>query len=244
MSNENMTNEKRQVMNSQSNIVLEAKNVHRRFDDGRNQVDVLRGLDLSVQQGEFVSVIGASGSGKSTLLHVLGGLDTPTQGEIFLKGQRFDTLKESERGHQRNLHLGFVYQFHHLLPEFNALENVCMPLMLRQGTTFPEVRKKAEKLLDQVGLSHRMDHKPGELSGGERQRVALARALVTDPDLILADEPTGNLDRQTAQGIFSLLKELQAERQMAMLIVTHDESLAQSADRILHMRDGAWFNAE
>ena len=244
MSNENMTNEKRQAMNSQSNIVLEAKNVHRRFDDGRNQVDVLRGLDLSVQQGEFVSVIGASGSGKSTLLHVLGGLDTPTQGEIFLKGQRFDTLKKSERGHQRNLHLGFVYQFHHLLPEFNALENVCMPLMLRQGTTFTEVRKKAEKLLDQVGLSHRMDHKPGELSGGERQRVALARALVTDPDLILADEPTGNLDRQTAQGIFSLLKELQAERQMAMLIVTHDESLAQSADRILHMRDGAWFNAE
>ena len=244
MSNENMTNEKRQAMNSQSNIVLEAKNVHRRFDDGRNQVDVLRGLDLSVQQGEFVSVIGASGSGKSTLLHVLGGLDTPTQGEIFLKGQRFDTLKEAERGHQRNLYLGFVYQFHHLLPEFNALENVCMPLMLRQGTTFLEVKMKAEKLLEQVGLSHRMDHKPGELSGGERQRVALARALVTDPDLILADEPTGNLDRQTAQGIFSLLKDLQTERQMAMLIVTHDESLAQSADRILHMRDGAWFNAQ
>ena len=239
-----MSNVNSQAMNSQSNIVLEARNVHRRFDDGRNQVDVLRGLDLSVQQGEFVSVIGASGSGKSTLLHVLGGLDTPTQGEIFLNGQRFDTLKEAERGHHRNLHLGFVYQFHHLLPEFNALENVCMPLMLRQGTTFLEVKMKAEKLLEQVGLSHRMDHKPGELSGGERQRVALARALVTDPDLILADEPTGNLDRQTAQGIFSLLKKLQAERQMAMLIVTHDESLAQSADRILHMRDGAWFNAE
>ncbi len=238
MSNENMTNEKRQAMNSQSNIVLEAKNVHRRFDDGRNQVDVLRGLDLSVQQGEFVSVIGASGSGKSTLLHVLGGLDTPTQGEIFLKGQRFDTLKEAERGHQRNLHLGFVYQFHHLLPEFNALENVCMPLMLRQGTTFLEVKKKAEKLLDQVGLSHRMDHKPGELSGGERQRVALARALVTDPDLILADEPTGNLDESTASEVMELMLELNKQQNNGMIIVTHDKHLASKMNKIYELSGG------
>ncbi len=224
-----------------SNLILQAKNVHRSFNDGRNTVEVLRGIDITVQQGEFVSVIGASGSGKSTLLHVLGGLDAPTQGEIFLKGERFDHLNETTRGYRRNQYLGFVYQFHHLLPEFNALENVCMPLMLRKDADFKQVKLKAGQLLKQVGLGHRLDHKPGELSGGERQRVALARALVTDPELVLADEPTGNLDRQTAEGIFDLLTELRQQRQMAMLIVTHDESLAHSADRILHMRDGLWF---
>ncbi|TXJ06110.1 MAG: lipoprotein-releasing ABC transporter ATP-binding protein LolD [Acinetobacter sp.] len=224
-------------------LILQAKNIQRSFYDGRNTVEVLRGIDIEVQQGEFVAVIGASGSGKSTLLHVLGGLDRPTQGEIYLKGQRFDSLDETTRGHLRNQHLGFVYQFHHLLPEFSALENVCMPLMLRQGTQFKQVKAKAEQLLERVGLSHRLTHKPGELSGGERQRVALARALVTDPDLILADEPTGNLDRHTAQGIFELLTELRQERNMAMLIVTHDESLAQSADRMLQMRDGRWLDS-
>jgi lipoprotein-releasing system ATP-binding protein len=221
-------------------MVLQAKNLHRSFNDGRNQVDVLRGIQLEVQRGEFVAVIGASGSGKSTLLHVLGGLDRPNEGQVFLNGQRFDTLDERSRGDLRNQHLGFVYQFHHLLPEFSALENVAMPLMLRAKTQFKTVQRKAEQLLDQVGLSHRLAHKPGELSGGERQRVALARALVTDPDLILADEPTGNLDVDTAKGIFDLLRQLQQQRQMAMLVVTHDQSLAQSADRILQMRDGVW----
>lgn len=225
-----------------SNYVLEAKNIQRSFDEGKNQVQVLKGIDLAVAEGEFVAVIGASGSGKSTLLHVLGGLDSPTSGEVYLKGQRFDHLDETTRGNLRNQYLGFVYQFHHLLPEFTALENVCMPLMLRKNTNFKEVKLNAEQLLKRVGLSHRLDHKPGELSGGERQRVALARALVTNPALMLADEPTGNLDRNTAQDIFELLKELRQETKMGMLIVTHDESLAKSADRILHMQDGVWID--
>ena len=223
-----------------NNLVLEAKNLHRHFDDGRNKVDVLRGVQLEVKRGEFVAVVGASGSGKSTLLHVLGGLDRPSQGEVFLNGRRFDNLDERTRGDLRNQHMGFVYQFHHLLPEFSALENVAMPLMLRANSQYKTVRVKAEQLLDQVGLSHRLTHKPGELSGGERQRVALARALVTDPDIILADEPTGNLDVDTAKGLFDLLRQLQLQRQMSMLIVTHDQSLAHAADRILAMRDGVW----
>ncbi len=221
-------------------IVLEAKNISKHFTDAKSTVEVIKQLDLQVQQGEFVAIVGASGSGKSTLLHVLGGLDRPTEGMVFLNGQRFDNLSETERGHLRNQYLGFVYQFHHLLPEFTALENVAMPLMLRQSTNFKQVKTQAEYLLERVGLSHRLTHQPGELSGGERQRVALARALVTQPAVMLADEPTGNLDRKTAVTIFELLQELRAEFNMAMLIVTHDEVLAQSADRILHMQDGIW----
>jgi lipoprotein-releasing system ATP-binding protein len=159
---------------------------------------------------------------------------------VFLNGERFDTLNETQRGFKRNQYLGFVYQFHHLLPEFNALENVAMPLMLRADSKYADVKKQAEYLLDRVGLSHRLTHKPGELSGGERQRVALARALVTKPAVMLADEPTGNLDRKTAMSIFELLTDLKKELNMAMLIVTHDEQLAQSADSILHMQDGLW----
>ncbi len=223
-----------------SNIVLEAKNIDKSFNDGKNAVDVIKNLSLTVNAGEFVSIVGASGSGKSTLLHVLGGLDRPSEGMVFLNGQRFDNLNETERGYKRNQYLGFVYQFHHLLPEFTALENVAMPLMLRAETNYKDVKAKAEFLLNRVGLSHRLTHKPGELSGGERQRVALARALVTEPALMLADEPTGNLDRKTALSIFELLNELKHELNMAMLIVTHDERLAQSADRILHMQDGIW----
>ena len=226
-----------------SKIVLEAKQVSKHFTDGKTTVEVIRGLDLKVQQGQFVSIVGASGSGKSTLLHVLGGLDRPSTGEIFLNGQRFDKLGEAERGYLRNQYLGFVYQFHHLLPEFSALENVAMPLMLRTGTNYKEVKAQAEYLLERVGLSHRLTHKPGELSGGERQRVALARALVAKPALMLADEPTGNLDRKTAVKIFELLRELRSEFNMAMLIVTHDEELAKSADTILHMQDGIWVDA-
>jgi lipoprotein-releasing system ATP-binding protein len=223
-----------------SNIVLEAKNVYKHFTDGKTAVEVIRGLDLTVKEGEFISIVGSSGSGKSTLLHVLGGLDRPTEGMVFLNGKRFDNLGEAERGYLRNQHLGFVYQFHHLLPEFTALENVAMPLMLRDGTSYKKVKEQAEFLLNKVGLSHRMTHKPGELSGGERQRVALARALVTQPKLMLADEPTGNLDRKTAVKIFELLQDLRAELNMAMLIVTHDEALAQSADTVKHMQDGLW----
>lgn len=223
-----------------SNVVLEAKQIRKTFTDGKTDVDVLKGLSLQVEAGQCISIVGASGSGKSTLLHVLGGLDRPSTGEVFLDGKRFDTLSETTRGELRNLHLGFVYQFHHLLPEFSALENVAMPLMLRKGSQFSEVKKKAEYLLERVGLSHRLTHKPGELSGGERQRVALARALVTNPKVMLADEPTGNLDRQTAMTIFELLNDLKKEFNMAMLIVTHDEQLAQTADKIMHMQDGLW----
>lgn len=223
-----------------SNIVLEAKNIHKHFTDGKSTVEVIKGLDLVVEQGQFVSIVGSSGSGKSTLLHVLGGLDRPTEGTVMLNGQRFDTLGEAERGFLRNEHLGFVYQFHHLLPEFTALENVAMPLMLRKNADFKQVKQRAEYLLERVGLSHRLTHKPGELSGGERQRVALARALVAQPKLMMADEPTGNLDRKTAITIFELLSDLRNEFNMAMLIVTHDEQLAQSGDKILHMQDGLW----
>lgn len=225
-----------------SNIVLEAKNISKSFTDGKTTVEVIKNLSLQVKAGEFVSIVGSSGSGKSTLLHVLGGLDGPTEGQVFLNGKRFDTLGEAERGYLRNQHLGFVYQFHHLLPEFTALENVAMPLMLRAGTNYKQSKEQAEYLLNRVGLSHRMTHKPGELSGGERQRVALARALVAKPELMLADEPTGNLDRKTAVKIFELLSELRDEFNMAMLIVTHDEQLAQTADSILHMQDGVWID--
>ena len=221
-------------------LVLEAKDIYKSFNEGKNNVDVIKGLSLAIEQGEFVSIVGSSGSGKSTLLHILGGLDLPTQGSILLNGRRFDQLGEAERGFLRNQHLGFVYQFHHLLPEFTALENVAMPLMLRKDMTFKEAKQRAEYLLERVGLSHRLTHQPGELSGGERQRVALARALVTRPQLLLADEPTGNLDRNTAVGIFELLADLRKELNMAMLIVTHDEQLAKQADRVLHMQDGLW----
>lgn len=223
-----------------SKLVLEAKNICKSFSDAKNTVDVIKNLSLQVQAGEFVAIVGSSGSGKSTLLHVLGGLDLPSSGEVYVQGQRLDLLGDAERGYLRNEHLGFVYQFHHLLPEFTALENVAMPLMLRKNTTYKQAKQQAEYLLERVGLAHRMTHKPGELSGGERQRVAMARALVAKPALILADEPTGNLDRKTAVKIFELLTELRAEFNMSMLIVTHDEILAQSADSILHMQDGVW----
>ena len=223
-----------------SNVVLDAQDITKHFTDGKSTVEVIKGISLQVNSGEFVSIVGSSGSGKSTLLHVLGGLERPSSGLVNLNGQRFDNLGEAERGFLRNEHLGFVYQFHHLLPEFTALENISMPLMLRKNAEFKKVKEHAEYLLKRVGLSHRMTHKPGELSGGERQRVALARALVTQPKLMMADEPTGNLDRKTADSIFELLTDLRNEFNMAMLIVTHDEQLAKEADRTLHMQDGLW----
>ncbi|TEU30817.1 lipoprotein-releasing ABC transporter ATP-binding protein LolD [Alkanindiges illinoisensis] len=240
-----MNNPQLQNQSSQkqaTNVVLSAQRLGKTFDDGRNQVEVLKGLDFSIHEGEFVSIIGASGSGKSTLLHILGGLDLPTSGEIILKGHAMNRLNETKRGNLRNQYLGFVYQFHHLLPEFDAIENVSMPLLLRENSTVEQAQQRATDLLTKVGLKHRLTHKPGELSGGERQRVALARALVTSPAVVLADEPTGNLDRRTALDIMDLLKDLRSELNMAMLIVTHDDQLAHSADRILHMQDGLWVN--
>ena len=230
-------------MNEAGNVVLACNGLKKTYRQGSiAEVRVLTGVDLEVRAGERVSIVGASGSGKSTLLHLLGGLDSLSGGSVQLMGRDLAAIGDAERGELRNRHLGFVYQFHHLLPEFTALENVAMPLMLRAGTTYKQSKEQAEYLLNRVGLSHRMTHKPGELSGGERQRVALARALVAKPELMLADEPTGNLDRKTAVKIFELLSELRDEFNMAMLIVTHDEQLAQTADSILHMQDGVWID--
>ena len=197
-------------------------------------------VNFDIQPGEFVAVTGQSGSGKSTLLHLLGGLDLPTSGSVELMGQPLSRLDETKRGDLRNQYLGFVYQFHHLLPEFDAIENVAMPLLLRQQTTVDEAHAQAVSLLEQVGLKHRLTHKPSELSGGERQRVAMARALVSKPAVVLADEPTGNLDRKTAKDILALLAELRQSLNMALLVVTHDEHLAAAAGRTLHMQDGRW----
>ncbi|MEY2863014.1 MAG: lipoprotein-releasing transporter ATP-binding protein LolD [Pseudomonadota bacterium] len=226
----------------QSVSVLSAIGVTKTFHEGRHHVTILHGLDLSIAAGEFVSIVGASGSGKSTLLHVLGGLDLPTAGAVTLMKQPLSQLDETQRGHLRNQYLGFVYQFHHLLPEFDAVENVAMPLLLRQGVSIDEARTRATDLLDKVGLNHRLTHKPSELSGGERQRVAMARALVTRPAVVLADEPTGNLDRRTAGDVLAVLRDLRQTLDMSLLVVTHDESLAKAADRMLHMQDGRWLS--
>jgi lipoprotein-releasing system ATP-binding protein len=221
-----------------NNTVLQASQLTKSFNEGLQAVDVLKNVNLSIMRGEFVAIVGSSGSGKSTLLHVLGGLDVPTSGKVSILGQPLSELNETKRGELRNRHLGFVYQFHHLLAEFSALENVAMPLLLRADCSVQESEQRATALLTRVGLAHRLQHKPAELSGGERQRVALARALVTKPDVILADEPTGNLDHQTAVEIQALLQELKQELGMSLVIVTHDRELAQSADRILTMQSG------
>lgn len=219
------------------NEVLSCKALKKTFLQGKNEVPVLLGIDLEVSSGESVAVIGASGSGKSTLLHLLGGLDSATSGEIRIMGRNIEKVSESERGEIRNRSLGFVYQFHHLLPEFTALENVSMPLFIRRMKK-SEAEEKAAEILERVGLSKRLEHKPGELSGGERSRAALARALVTNPAAVLADEPTGNLDRHTAESMFELMLELNASLDTSLVIVTHDESLARRTQRILKLVDG------
>ncbi|MNG79580.1 Lipoprotein-releasing system ATP-binding protein LolD [compost metagenome] len=217
--------------------VLSCRNLGKSYEEGPESVQVLSGLQLELHPGERVAIVGSSGSGKSTLLNLLGGLDTPTQGSVWLAGEELSALGERARGLLRNRALGFVYQFHHLLPEFTALENVCMPLLIGR-TPIPEARERAEALLTRVGLSHRLTHKPAELSGGERQRVAIARALVNRPGLVMLDEPTGNLDHHTAQGIQELMQELSSASRTAFLVVTHDLSLARQMDRVLRLEDG------
>lgn len=220
-----------------SDIVLEAKQLSKTFSDGKLNVNVLSGVDLKIGVGETIAIIGRSGSGKSSLLHLLGGLDQPTSGEVILAGKNYKDLEEVDICALRNRKLGFVYQFHHLLPEFSAIENVAMPLLLRAIS--PKIAsQQAKTILTKIGLAERLEHKVAELSGGERQRVAIARALVTEPACLLADEPTGNLDQETAEQVFNEMLTLNREFKTSVVIVTHDENLAKKMDRVLILKNG------
>ena len=221
----------------QGHAVIRAEGLAKTYAEGRMRTPVFDGLELSIAPGETVAIVGASGAGKSTLLHLLGGLDVPTSGEVYVSGQRMSALSDSARGALRNRSLGFVYQFHHLLPEFTALENVMMPVLLSGEDVAPS-RERALQLLEAVGLSHRVEHKPSELSGGERQRAAVARALVNRPACVLGDEPTGNLDDRTAETVFELMLELNRAQGTSLVLVTHDRGLARRLDRVLELHQG------
>ncbi|WP_425606017.1 lipoprotein-releasing ABC transporter ATP-binding protein LolD [Lysobacter firmicutimachus] len=231
-------------MHSNSNVadvVLQCQGLAMTYAEGKLRTPVFQDLDLSVRKGETVAILGASGAGKSTLLHLLGGLDTPTAGEVYVAGERMSALSDRARGLLRNQALGFVYQFHHLLPEFTALENVMLPVLLdgrSRSATTAQAKQRARDLLEAVGLGHRLDHKPGELSGGERQRAAVARALVNRPACVLGDEPTGNLDEKTAATVFELMLALNRDQGTSLVLVTHDRRLARRLDRVLELHEG------
>ncbi|MBU9855091.1 MULTISPECIES: lipoprotein-releasing ABC transporter ATP-binding protein LolD [Rahnella] len=220
-----------------NSLLLQCENLCKTYQEGKMHTDVLRDVSFAMQPGEMMAIVGTSGSGKSTLLHLLGGLDSPTSGEVIFKGQSLNSMSSSAKSELRNRELGFIYQFHHLLPDFTALENVAMPLLIGKKKS-AEVQERALAMLEAVGLQHRSNHRPSELSGGERQRVAIARALVNNPSLVLADEPTGNLDQRNADSIFELLGELNVRQGTAFLVVTHDLQLANRLTRQLEMRDG------
>jgi lipoprotein-releasing system ATP-binding protein len=224
-------------MNSNNDIVLRASNIAKVYDEGDLKTDVLADVSFTLKRGETLAIVGASGSGKSTLLHIIGGLDTLTRGEVEVEGKNLSSLSDADRGRVRNRSMGFIYQFHHLLPEFTALENVCMPLLIR-GEAIAEAEREATALLGRVGLSKRLHHKPGELSGGERQRCAVARALVTRPAVVLGDEPTGNLDETNAAQVYELMLELNREIGTSFILVTHDNRLAARMDRTLELHNG------
>ena len=220
-----------------SDVIISCQQLSKRFQEGRLDVQVLRGVDLQIHAGEKVAILGSSGSGKSTLLHILGGLDLPSSGHVEVLGKRMDQLSDTERGQLRNESLGFIYQFHHLLPEFTALENVAMPLLIR-GVKVAEASQQAADILEKVGLGERLAHKPAQLSGGERQRAAIARALATRPQAVLADEPTGNLDQQTAENVFNLMQGLNTAMKTAFVVVTHDLQLASRMDTVYRITAG------